>query len=68
MCIKERKIGTAVVGLSVLGFGIFGVADGNGGGSPVYNHGDVPAPKLETHADLSKASSVIVQYSHAETW
>ncbi|MGG4303627.1 hypothetical protein ABEW59_12415 [Bacillus wiedmannii] len=28
----KRKIGTAVVGLSVLGFGIFGFTHGNGGG------------------------------------
>ena len=37
LCIRERKnlkrkICTAVVGLSILGFGIFGVAYGNGGG------------------------------------
>ncbi|PFN04697.1 hypothetical protein [Bacillus cereus] len=63
----KRKIGTAVVGLSVLGFGIFGAAHGNGGGAvqvasiggpdgaSVYNHGDVPAPKLETHGDYGGA-------------
>lgn len=48
----KRKIGTAVVGLSVLGFGIFGFTHGNGGGivqaasvgdgggAPSYTHGE----------------------------
>ncbi|OTY60326.1 hypothetical protein BK746_07890 [Bacillus thuringiensis serovar yosoo] len=55
----KRKIGTAVVGLSVLGFGLFGFTHGNGGGivqaasegdgdhhAPSYahgNHGGAPA-------------------------
>ncbi|MBY0598595.1 hypothetical protein K4569_20095 [Bacillus bingmayongensis] len=50
----KRKIGTAVVGLSVLGFGIIGVADGDGGGvvqvALIGDYGGAPA------------------YSHAETW
>lgn len=48
----KRRIGTAVVGLSVLGFGIFGFTHGNGGGvvqaasegdgggAPAYAHGN----------------------------
>ncbi|PFE03255.1 hypothetical protein COE15_26890 [Bacillus cereus] len=81
----KRRIGTAVVGLSVLGFGIFGVADGNDGGivqaasigerggAPVYshadfpassyNHGDVPAPKLEADGDTGAPV-----YTHADHW
>ncbi|WP_025148456.1 hypothetical protein [Bacillus sp. H1a] len=70
----KRKIGTAVVGLSVLGFGIFGFAHGNGGGivqaasvgdgggAPAYNGGDTPAPKLESHGDTWSPS-----YTHGET-
>ncbi|MEI5925951.1 hypothetical protein WBV03_23295 [Bacillus albus] len=52
----KMKIGTAVVGLSVLGFGIFGFTHGNGGGvvqaasvgdgggAPSYNKGDTWSP------------------------
>ncbi|HDR6315469.1 TPA: hypothetical protein QCU53_002196 [Bacillus thuringiensis] len=52
----KREIGTAVVGLSVLGFGIFGFSHGNGGGvvqaasvgdgggAPSYTHGHTGAP------------------------
>ncbi len=46
----KRKIGTAVVGLSVLGFGLFGVNIGDGG-IVKAEHGDVPAPKLDSHGD-----------------
>ncbi|MBJ8117838.1 MULTISPECIES: hypothetical protein [Bacillus] len=47
----KRKISTAVVGLSVFSFGLFGVNIGDGGVVKA-EHGDVPAPKLESHADL----------------
>lgn len=50
----KRKIGTAVVGLSVLGFGLFGVNIGDGG-IVKAEHGDVPAPKLENHGDYGGA-------------
>ncbi|WP_438801243.1 hypothetical protein [Bacillus wiedmannii] len=50
----KRKIGTAVVSLSVLGFGIFGVTHGNGGGivkaDSVGDHGGAPS------------------YTHGEGW
>jgi len=47
----KRKISTAVVGLSVLSFGLFGVNIGDGGIVKAA-HGDTPAPKQESHADL----------------
>ncbi|MBE7105140.1 hypothetical protein FT637_19480 [Bacillus cereus] len=50
----KRKIGTAVVGLSVLGFGLFGVNIGDGSVVKA-EHGDVPAPKLENHSDYGGA-------------
>ncbi|CAM4323380.1 hypothetical protein HOV72_029375 [Bacillus albus] len=91
----KRKISTAVVGLSVFSFGLFGVNIGDGGvvkaehgetfapklenhgdygGAPALNVGDTPTPKLEghehfpapkqeTHADLSSKID-----SHADTW
>ncbi|KMP78202.1 hypothetical protein RE438_27930 (plasmid) [Bacillus wiedmannii] len=57
----KRRIGTAVVGLSVLGFGIFGFTHGNGGevvqaasegdggGAPAYAHGDHGGAPSYTH-------------------
>ncbi|RKF46352.1 hypothetical protein BCY92_12560 [Bacillus wiedmannii] len=70
----KRKIGTAVVGLSVLGFGIFGFTHGNGGGivqaasvgdgggAPAYGHTHFPAPKLEADGDHHAPS-----YAHGNT-
>ncbi|TKH41245.1 MULTISPECIES: hypothetical protein [Bacillus] len=58
----KRKISTAVVGLSVFSFGLFGVNIGDGGVVKA-EHGDVPAPKLETHADLSSKLD-----SDGDTW
>ncbi|MFE9082223.1 hypothetical protein [Bacillus mobilis] len=69
----KRKIGTAVVGLSVLGFGIFGFTHGNGGGivqaasvgdgggAPAYGHTHFPAPKLEADGDHHAPS-----YAHGD--
>lgn len=59
----KRKIGTAVVGLSVLGFGIFGFTHGNGGGivqaasegdgggAPAYAHGNHGGAPTYTHGE-----------------
>lgn len=46
----KRKISTAVVGLSVLSFGLFGVNIGDGGVVKA-EHGETFAPKLESHGD-----------------
>ncbi|GAB6616810.1 MULTISPECIES: hypothetical protein [Bacillus] len=46
----KKKISTAVVGLSVLSFGLFGVNIGDGGVVKAA-HGDTPAPKLDSHGD-----------------
>ncbi|CAM4229713.1 hypothetical protein [Bacillus paramycoides] len=50
----KRKIGTTVVGLSVLGFGIFGVNIGDGGVVKAA-HGDTLAPKLEADGNTGGA-------------
>ncbi|MBJ8084885.1 hypothetical protein JDS82_27565 [Bacillus cereus group sp. N14] len=59
----KRKIGTAVVGLSVLGFGLFGFTHGNGGGivqaasegdgggAPAYAHGNHGGAPTYTHGE-----------------
>ncbi|PGO21443.1 hypothetical protein CN984_28660 [Bacillus cereus] len=47
----KRKISTAVVGLSVFSFGLFGVNIGDDGVVKAA-HGDTPAPKQESHADF----------------
>ncbi|OOZ84983.1 hypothetical protein [Bacillus cereus] len=61
----KRKIGTAVVSLSVLGFGIFGVTHGNGGGivkaDSVGDHGGAP---IYAHGNHGGAPS----YTHGEGW
>ncbi|MFD5260306.1 hypothetical protein ACFWJC_05700 [Bacillus wiedmannii] len=46
----KRQISTAVVGLSVLSFGLFGVNIGDGGVVKA-EHGETFAPKLESHGD-----------------
>ncbi|WP_242299559.1 hypothetical protein [Bacillus cereus group sp. BfR-BA-01448] len=46
----KRKISTAVVGLSVFSFGLFGVNIGDGGVVKA-EHGETFAPKLESHGD-----------------
>lgn len=68
----KRKIGTAIVGLSVLSFGISGVNIGDGGVVKA-EHGDVPAPKLENHGDYGGTlaydygrSTVSKQEGHAD--
>ncbi|EFI64880.1 hypothetical protein OB975_09645 [Bacillus cereus] len=69
----KRKISTAVVGLSVFSFGLFGINIGDGGvvkaehgetfSPKLEGHADFAAPKLETHADLSSKLD-----SHGDTW
>ncbi|PGM97356.1 hypothetical protein [Bacillus cereus] len=59
----KRKISTAVVGLSVLGFGMFGINIGDGGVVKA-EHGDVPAPKLENHGDYGGAPA----FNKGDTW
>lgn len=70
----KRKIGTAVVSLSVLGFGIFGVSVGDGGGvvqadsigdyggAPIYTHADHWSPSY-LHGNTGGAPA----YEHGET-
>ncbi|WP_439329563.1 hypothetical protein [Bacillus thuringiensis] len=58
----KRKIGTTILGLSVLSFGFLNVNIGDGGvvkadhGRPPVSkqdgHADFPAPKQEGHADF----------------
>ncbi|MDA2290058.1 hypothetical protein PDN46_17115 [Bacillus cereus group sp. Bc191] len=50
----KRKISTAVVGLSVFSFGLFGVNIGDGGVVKA-EHGETFAPKLENHGDYGGA-------------
>lgn len=61
----KRKISTAVVSLSVLGFGIFGVTYGNGGGivkaDSVGDHGGAP---VYAHGHTGGAPA----YNKGDTW
>lgn len=59
----KRKISTAVVGLSVFSFGLFGVNIGDGGVVKAA-HGDTPAPKQESHADFPAPKL----NSHGDSW
>ncbi|MED0875579.1 hypothetical protein [Bacillus mobilis] len=69
----KRKISTAVVGLSVFSFGLFGVNIGDGGVVKAA-HGDTPAPKLENHGDYGGAPAYdhgrppISSYNKGDTW
>ncbi|KMN44693.1 hypothetical protein COJ48_18030 [Bacillus cereus] len=69
----KRKISTTVVGLSVFGFGIFGVNIGDGGVVKAA-HGDTPAPKLESVGDYGRAPVYdhgrppISSYNKGDTW
>lgn len=69
----KRKISTAVVGLSVFSFGLFGVNIGDGGVVKA-EHGETFAPKLENHGDYGGAPAYdhgrppISSYNKGDTW
>ncbi|KAB2460300.1 hypothetical protein F8160_23690 [Bacillus sp. CH126_4D] len=69
----KRKISTAVVGLSVFSFGLFGVNIGDGGVVKA-EHGETFAPKLENHGDYGGTPAYdhgrppISSYNKGDTW